>query len=190
LGQGKTFTDAEFERLLAFLATQPHAARNRAMVLMTFWAGLRVGEVAQLRFGDVFDGEHRPRAEIRLDPANTKGRHARTVFVAQKLRHELAHYGNTHPTRDARDCFFPTQKHPRRGFMPNTCDQHFLTMYKRAGIENASSHSGRRTFITQLANKGVTVRVLASLEGHRLIATTQRYIDVNDEMKRSAVELI
>jgi integrase/recombinase XerD len=57
LGQAKAFTDAEFERLLAFLATQPHAARNRAMVLMTFWAGLRVGEVAQLRFGDVFDGE-------------------------------------------------------------------------------------------------------------------------------------
>lgn len=190
MGQAKTFTEAEFERLLNFVVTQPHAARNRAMVLMTFWAGLRVGEVAQLRFGDVFDSERRPRAEIRLDPSITKGRHARTVFVAQKLRDELARYGKTHPTRDPKDCLFPTQKHPRRGFTPNTCAQHFLTMYKRAGIENASSHSGRRTFITQLANKGVTVRVLASLAGHRSIATTQRYIDVNDEMKRLAVELI
>jgi integrase/recombinase XerD len=190
LGQAKTFTDAEFERLLAFLATQPHAARNRAMVLMTFWAGLRVGEVAQLRFGDVFDGERRPRAEIPLDPAITKGRHARTVFVAQKLRDELSHYGKTHPTGDLKDCLSPTQKHPRHGFTPNTCAQHFLTMYKRAGIENLSSHSGRRTFITQLANKGVTVRVLASLAGHRSIATTQRYIDVNGEMNRSAVAII
>jgi integrase/recombinase XerD len=63
-------------------------------------------------------------------------------------------------------------------------------MCKRAGIENASSHSGRRTFITQLANKGVTVRVLASLAGHRSTASTPRYIDVNDEMNRSAVELV
>jgi integrase/recombinase XerD len=36
----------------------------------------------------------------------------------------------------------------------------------------------------------VSVRVLASIAGHRSIATTQRYIDVNDEMKRQAVELI
>lgn len=190
MGQAKTFTESEFEQLLTFVATQPHAARNRAMILMTFWAGLRVGELAQLRYGDAFDAEHRPRAEIRLDPAITKGRHARTVFVALKLRDELARYAQAHHTRAAGDCLFPTQKHPHRGFTPNTCAQHFLTLYRRAGIENASSHSGRRTFITQLANKGVTVRVLASLAGHRSIATTQRYIDVNDDMKRSAVELI
>jgi integrase/recombinase XerD len=41
-----------------------------------------------------------------------------------------------------------------------------------------------------LAAKGVGVRVLASLAGHRSIQTTQAYIDVNDDMKRRAVELI
>lgn len=190
MAQAKTFTDAELDRLLAFIASQPHAARNRAMVLMTFWAGLRVGEVAQLRFGDVFDANGQAQPEIRLDPAITKGRHARTVFVAQKLQIELNAFAQTHPTQDPNDALFPTQKNASRGFTPNTCAQHFLTLYKRAGIENASSHSGRRTFITSLANKGVTVRVLASLAGHQSIATTQRYIDVNDEMKRQAVELL
>jgi integrase/recombinase XerD len=190
VGQAKTFTDLEFEQLLVFVASHPHAARNRAMVLMTFWAGLRVGELAQLRFGDVFDANRLPRAEVRLDPAITKGRQARTVFVAHKLRDELRRYAEAHPTGDPRHALFPTQKHPQRGFTPNTCAQHFLTLYRRAGIAHASSHSGRRTFITQLASKGVPVRVLASLAGHRSIATTQRYIDVNDEMKRSAVELI
>lgn len=60
----------------------------------------------------------------------------------------------------------------------------------REGIAGASSHSGRRTFITNLAAKGISVRVLASLAGHKSIATTQRYIDVNDDMKRRAVELV
>jgi integrase/recombinase XerD len=92
VGQAKTFTEAELKQVLAFIATQPHAARNRAMVLMTFWGGLRVGELAQLRYGDAFDAQHQARAEIRLDPAITKGRHARTVFVAQKLRVELKRY--------------------------------------------------------------------------------------------------
>jgi integrase/recombinase XerD len=63
-------------------------------------------------------------------------------------------------------------------------------LYKRAGIAGGSSHSGRRTFITNLAAKGVGVRVLMSLAGHRSISTTQAYIDVNDDMKRKAVELI
>jgi integrase/recombinase XerD len=44
--------------------------------------------------------------------------------------------------------------------------------------------------ITQLANKGIGVRVLASLAGHKSIMVTQRYIDVNDDMKRQAIELL
>jgi site-specific recombinase XerD len=75
------------------------------------------------------------------------------------------------------------------GFSANTLCQHFHWLYQRAGIEGASSHSGRRTFIANLAAKGVGVRVLASLAGHRSIATTQAYIDVNDDQKRKAVEL-
>ena len=63
-------------------------------------------------------------------------------------------------------------------------------IYRQAGLDGATSHSGRRTYITRLASRGVGVRVLASLAGHRSISTTQRYIDVNDEMKRAAVELI
>jgi integrase/recombinase XerD len=68
--------------------------------------------------------------------------------------------------------------------------QHFFWLYKKAGIAGASSHSGRRQFISTLANKGISVRILASLAGHKSIAVTQKYIDVNDDMKRAAVELI
>ena len=57
-------------------------------------------------------------------------------------------------------------------------------------INGASSHSGRRSFITNLAGKGIGVRVLASLAGHKSIMVTQQYIDVNDDMKRNAVELV
>ena len=62
--------------------------------------------------------------------------------------------------------------------------------YPKCGLADASSHSGRRTFITRLANKGVGVRVLAALAGHSSIATTQRYIDVNDAQLANAVELL
>ena len=52
------------------------------------------------------------------------------------------------------------------------------------------SHSGKRTWLTTLSQKGVSVFVLADMAGHRSIQTTQRYVTVNDEMKRNAAELI
>jgi len=83
---------------------------------------------------------------------------------------------------------FYTQKN--EGFTANTLTQFFYYLFGSIGIAGASSHSMRRTFITTLANKGVSVRLLASLVGHKNISTTQFYIDVNDDQKRSAVELV
>ena len=65
-----------------------------------------------------------------------------------------------------------------------------LQLVIKARLDKVTSHSGRRTFITGLAHKGVNVRVLAALAGHRNIATTQRYIELNDHVLRAAVELV
>jgi integrase/recombinase XerD len=57
-------------------------------------------------------------------------------------------------------------------------------------VSGASSHSGRKTFLTTLANKGISIHILASLAGHRSIAVTNRYLTANDDLKRNAVELV
>ena len=75
-------------------------------------------------------------------------------------------------------------------FSANTICQLFLDIYKAVGLKDASSHLGRRTYITCLANKGVGVRLLAELAGHSHISTTQRYIDVNAEQLSEVVELL
>ena len=55
--QAKTLTAAELRRVTDSIATRAHAARNRAMLMMTHLAGLRVGEVAQLTWADVVTAE-------------------------------------------------------------------------------------------------------------------------------------
>ncbi len=188
MSQAKTLTEKEIRKVLNYIAIHKHAARNRAMLMVTHLAGCRVGEVAALKIGDVCSAEGAVKDEIRLQPEQTKGKHARTVFVPEKLRKELTAYLATIDRSDLSKPLFRTQK--RDSFDANTLCQHFHHLYKQAGIDGASSHSGRRTFITTLANKGVGVRVLMSLAGHRNISTTQAYIDINDGMKRKAVELI
>jgi len=188
--QAKTLTPQELRRVLDYIATRKHAIRNRAMLLMTHYAGMRVGEVASLRYADVIDADGCVRDEVILDAEQTKGRYGRVVFINAKLKKEIETYLRSHPVTDPEDRLFYTQKKGCSGFTPNTLAQHFHYLYRRAGIDGASSHSGRRTFITNLAAKGVGVRVLMSLAGHRNIGTTQAYIDVNDDMKRRAVEMV
>jgi integrase/recombinase XerD len=188
--QAKTITPQDLRKLLDFVAANKHGVRNRTMLLATHLAGMRVGEVASLRYGDVVDAAGEVRDQINLIPEQTKGRHARAVFVNAKFRRELENYIASHPMHSSTDRLFYTQKKGRAGFTPNTLAQYFHYLYKRAGIVGGSSHSGRRTFITNLASKGVGVRVLMSLAGHRHIGTTQAYIDVNDDMKRRAVEMV
>ena len=188
--QAKTLNQAELRKVLDYISTRKHSARNKAMLMTTFLSGMRVAEVASLKFSDVVDNEGNIRDEIRLTPEMTKGQYSRVVFVNERLRKELQQYIRIYSPTDRAMKFFYSQKKGSDGFNANTLTQHFHFLYKRAGIDGASSHSGRRSFITNLASKGVSVRVLMSLAGHRSIGTTQAYIDINDSMLRSAVELI
>ncbi len=188
MAQAKTFTQSELDQVLRFISTKKYALRDRAMVLTSFWSGMRVGEIANLRMRDVFNDDGSLKNEVRLSAAQTKGDKGRLVFIPQKLKDEWASYLTTRKVQHLDVPFFHTDN--RLGFSPNCLCQWFFWTYKRAGINGASSHSGRRSFITNLAQKGIGVRVLASLAGHKSIMVTQQYIDVNDDMKRNAVELI
>jgi integrase/recombinase XerD len=186
----KSLTAVELDAALAHIATGEHAVRNRAMLLATVLAGLRVSEAAALTIGDVRNADGTVRSEIYLASHRVKQGHARTVYISTRLQAELATYIASRTWYTQMQPFFYTSRGPRCGFSANTMAQYFFWMYKAAGIANASSHSGRKSFLSSLASQGVSVFVLASLAGHKSIATTQRYITVNDDMKRRAVELV
>ena len=149
---------------------------------------LRAKEIAALTIGDVYDEQGAVREQFVLDAVQTKGAKTRTVWINAKLRRQLEQYRIRLMFKNANRALFQSQK--GGAFSANTMTQLFLNIYRAAGFENASSHSGRRTFITELASKGVSVRVLAELAGHSSIQTTQRYIDVNPQQMSAAVELL
>ena len=187
MSQAKTLTENELKIVLAIVAQGRHAERNRLMILLSHWGGMRVGEIAALRISDVIYHDDKICDEIRLTAEQTKGCQSRVVMIGERLHKELVSYCKQLKKIVPSAPLIYSQK-CRQGFSANS--QEFKTIYRRAGIQGATSHSGRRTFITVLANKGIGVRVLQSLAGHKSIATTQVYIDVNDEMKRAAVNLI
>ena len=186
--QAQTLTDAQLRRVLHYCRSRRHPLRDETIVLTSFYAGLRAIEIAALKYADVYDEQGSVRDQFTLRAIQSKGGRTRTVYIGSKLKRALKEY-QASIVRLRQDMpLFPSQKGGH--FSANTMCQLFLDIYKACGLRDASSHSGRRTYITKLANKGVGVRLLAELAGHSHISTTQRYIDVNAEQLKEAVELI
>lgn len=186
--QALTLTDKQLRAVFAHCSTRRHSIRDRAIVAFSFYAGLRAKEIAALTIDNAFDEDGNVRDEFTLSKLQTKGNQARRVFVSSKLKKELNGYLHKVYIRNGCDALFQTQK--GTAFSANTICQLFLNIYAEAGIKGASSHSGRRTLLTNLANKGVSVRILAEIASHSSISITQRYLDVNENHMRAAIELI
>jgi integrase/recombinase XerD len=188
--QAKLLTPAEQKRIHAIIAAHRYSARNRAIFAISFFAGLRACEIAGLKIGDVFGDDGAVRDTIYLTADQTKGDEANTVLVSKRLEKALIAFAATYPrhiTNPNAALFFSAK---RGGFSAQTIVNLFARFYSLAGIKGASSHSGRRQFLTELADKGINVRVIQALARHKNISTTQRYIDYNESKLRNAIELV
>ena len=190
--QAPVLTDRDVNRMLQHFTRTAFPARNRCVFMLGSLAGMRIGEVAALTIGDVLTPEGAVRNEIQLTAAQTKGSEARTVLLNTQLQGELETYLRTLPAahHDTAKALPLITSKTGKGFSANGLCQLMLKLYDGAGLDRATSHSTRRTFITTLAHKGVNVRVLAALAGHKRIATTQRYIELNENVLRAAVEMV
>ena len=197
--QARVLNEKELNALFRYVATRKYAARDRAILACTYFGGMRIGEVAALRIKDILASDGTIKLEINLKAEQTKGKYGRTVVLAEKLRKELMDYLRTrfdktelialHYADAINKPLFTTQK--SAGFSANTLTYTIHMLYKDAGFLNgASSHSGRRSFLTHLSTKSVPLKVLMELAGHRQAQTTMRYINVTQDMKRAAVELV
>jgi integrase len=79
------------------------------------------------------------------------------------------------------------------GMSPGAVQVWFHRLYDGLGVHGASSHSGRRTFVTRCAKRiveaGGSLRDVQELAGHASLATTQRYIQGDTDAKRKVVDL-
>jgi integrase/recombinase XerD len=147
---------------------------------------MRAGKIAALNVSDVYGADGRVEEEIRLSSTQAKGSEARTVLLNATAREEMRLYART-LSREVEQPLFVSKC--GKQMCANSLGQVFGRFYKLAGLSNASSHSGRSSFLTGLAHKGANERVLAAPAGHKNISTTQRCIEVGEHQLRAAVEM-
>jgi len=166
-----------------------HAARDRAVLILSHYLGLRAKELAALRIGDVFDPTvGRVREVVRLLSTMTKGGKYREVFLVneQARSYVLAHL----QTRSLRHMDAPLFQSQRGGhFSANSMQRLVAICYDRAGVQ-ASSHSGRRSFATNLIERGADIYSVQQMLGHASITTTQAYFQTSPERLRKFAALL
>jgi integrase/recombinase XerD len=158
-----------------------HAARAEAALAMSLGLGLRAKELASLRWSDVYDEAGNVRPVLHLKAAYTKGAKTRDVFLSSPaLRRVLEKYAEGRWLLSARASQAPLFASQKGGPMTPASMGRFLTvLFGEAGISGASSHSGRRTLITRLAERGVDLKAIAEIAGHASIRTTATYVESN-----------
>ena len=187
--QAKTLTQDHIDDLLFFAERSRHPDRNRVIVLLSIKAGLRAGEIANLTWSMVLNASGRIGTIIELRDVAAKKGSGRSIPIHADLRAALDRLGGTSNVDD------PVVRSERGGQInPNSIVNWFAGAYAALGLENCSSHSGRRTFITRAARlvhkAGGSLRDVQLLAGHRSIQTTQRYIDGDSDVQRRLVSLI
>ncbi|MBD2303224.1 site-specific integrase [Nostoc sp. FACHB-190] len=183
-GRAKILTQEEIQLLFSPEVT---TARDRALYAVMLFTACRVNEAVTLRKRDVYDAKGRVRREILFRKGNTKRKLAtRSVPVIEDLRYWLQDY---HPRED-NEWLFPGNEYGPR------IDDHLhkdSAMWilrqacKRIGIEGVSSHSFRRTALTQMSNAGIPLRVIQEISGHRTLDELYKYLEVKDEQVLGAV---
>ncbi len=181
-GQAKVFDDKELKRVLSVVESGNHAKRNAAIVILSNYLGLRSKELAALKIGDVI--EHNIiKKVLRLVATYTKGAKHRDISLENKaVVKALQEYISVRRTEDGMTFsidapLFRSQK--GTAFSPNAMVRVLGDIYKNAGFNDASSHTGRRSLITKLAYSGIDLNSVRQIAGHSSISTTQRYIDDN-----------
>ena len=198
--QAKVLSKAQITTTLLYLKARPYALRNRAIFLLSVKAGLRAKEIAQLKWGCLLSGDGNINDVIALENRYTKGSSGRIIPINRDLRAALDAW-----LVEFKRCYRIDDTQPLEGWNVITTSRSYQTSaqvivntmrdwYADLGFVGASSHSGRRTFITNAAKQvfkaGGSLRDVQELAGHKSIAMTQRYIEGDSEAKRRLVDLI
>lgn len=195
----KTLTDTQVRGLLRFVETETrYPERNRVVVLLSFKAGMRAKEIAMLTWSMVTDAEGQLTDAISLTNTASKGKRGGRVIpihpdlktaLATLLDHSSQVEGRVHP-----DAFIVVLKKGSNDAKTRANSVVFLfkDWFGKLGFVGASSHSGRRTFITKAARTvsqvGGSLRDVQSLAGHASLSLTQRYVDTDPEAQRKLID--
>jgi integrase/recombinase XerD len=191
--QAKTLSKNQIGTVLAYLSNSRYPQRDRVIFLLSVKAGLRAMEIANLKWEMMLTPDGEVGNSIHLTNVASKGRSGgRIIPLNKELRSALSELKLTGPIGRPSPFVITTERSVSTS--AQVIVNLFTRLYINLGYTGCSSHSGRRTFITNAARKistvGGSLRDIQMLAGHSNLTTTQRYIEGDGEAQKKIVDVI
>ena len=181
-GKAKILTQAEIQLLFA---SGLQSARDRALFGVCLFTACRVNEACTLRVTDAYDSAGRVRSKLIIRKRNTKRKLAtRTIPIIDDLRMILTNY----EPPAGQEYLFPGRFSGH--IDPESASRVLKKACRRIGIEGVSTHSFRRTALTQMSDAGIPLRIIQEVSGHRNLSQLQTYLEVRDSQVLGAVSAL
>lgn len=187
--QAKSLNKSQIALLFTMLKGTRYPLRNQVIALLSIKAGLRAKEIANLTWDMITGADGQLSNAIQLRNTASKGKSGRVIPLNKELKRALKELEG----KDRTSSHVITTERSEK-FSPQAMVNLFAAWYQAIGLQGCSSHSGRRTFITNAARKistvGGSLRDVQVLAGHKALSTTQRYIDADGAAQRKVIDLI
>ena len=145
--------------------------RQKAMLMLTYSAGLRAKETARLRITDIDSA----RMLIRVEQG--KGNKDRYTLLSQTALEVLREYWKKYRPKE---WLFPKDTNPLEHIPAGTVSTAFMRAKRQANHRKpATCHTLRHSFATHLLEAGVDLHTIQVLLGHSSIRTTTVYLHVS-----------
>lgn len=181
-GRAKVLTPQEIQ-LLFNQGFTLNPIRDRTLFAVCLYTACRISECVTLHIQDVFDSKRRVRPDLIIRKGCTKGKLAtRTIPVVDDLKTRLKQYRPL----TTRGYLFPG-RHGKGHIKTDSADWILREACKRVDIEGVSTHSFRRTALTQMSNAGVPLRIIQEISGHRTLDELYKYLEVRPDQVRGAI---
>lgn len=192
--QAKTLSRNQVQMVVSYLQTKRHSRRNVVMFLLSVKAGLRAKEITLVQWSNLVDSEGKLMDELHLPNLATKGNSGRVVPLSKDLKASLAELFEAHKGSRGFSLDQTVLQSQKGGsFARQAVINWFKDLYNDLGVVGGSSHSGRRTAITNWARNvsraGGSLRDVQALAGHSALSVTQGYIDFERDAQKALVNL-
>jgi integrase/recombinase XerD len=179
-GKAKILTQSEIQLLFS---QGLQSDRDRALFAVMLYTACRVNEACTLIVNDVYDRKGKVRPVLIIRKGNTKGKLAtRTIPVLSDLRRRLVLY-----CPEFNNGFLFPGRHGQGHLLADSASWLLREACRRVGIEGVSTHSFRRTALTQMSDAGIPLRVIQEISGHRTLDELMKYLEVRPDQVLGAI---
>ena len=194
--QSKVLNKSQIEMVSNHLRSKRNGLRNQTIFLLSVKSGLRSKEISNLKWCEVCVSDGEVGDYINLTNSTSKGNSGRTIPLNKEVKNNLIELLKDQKKFRNFDVGKSTVVRTERSIStsPQSIVNMFQRWYRNLGLVGCSSHSGRRTFVTETSKRislvGGSLKDIQMMVGHKSLQTTQRYIEGDSESQRKVVDLI